>query len=370
MKRLLLLNGAAILAVILFHSSGWGFVAMFAWAQRFLPAGTSLDAQYGSAGYYGLRLIEQFVVFAIPAFLFVSGVFIALVANRRTGIMRWQLVEVRLRHLLIPYVLWTTILFAAGALSGPGGGWRRYVLDLLTGAADPAYYYVPLLCQFYLLAPLLVRLAHRRWRLLLLLTGLLQLGVQLLYYPALLGVDVGALNPYVDRIPKWFFAVRIFWFALGIVAGFHFDALLKRLVAYRWPLLTSAVLLFALGVVEWELMVRASGERWLGHRETLLDSLYGLLFIAAFLGHTSRRVPLSGALAELGGKSYGIYLIHSPVMQIAARTIYHVAPLILAQQILLQPILITAGLVVPLALMSVSSLQRSPVRRYYRYGFG
>jgi hypothetical protein len=33
-KRLLFLNGLATIGLILFHSAGWGFVAMFFWPER------------------------------------------------------------------------------------------------------------------------------------------------------------------------------------------------------------------------------------------------------------------------------------------------------------------------------------------------
>jgi hypothetical protein len=67
-RRLLYLNGLAVLGVILFHASGMGFVAMFAWTHRYLPVTAPNYDQMGSAAYYGLRVIEAIVTFSIPAF--------------------------------------------------------------------------------------------------------------------------------------------------------------------------------------------------------------------------------------------------------------------------------------------------------------
>ena len=78
LRRLLILNGLAIIGVILFHAAGWGFVAIFAWSDRYMPVMETVSDQRGSAPYNALRLVEQLVVFSIPAFLFVSGFFIAL----------------------------------------------------------------------------------------------------------------------------------------------------------------------------------------------------------------------------------------------------------------------------------------------------
>jgi len=55
-------------------------------------------------------------------------------------------------------------------------------------------------------------------------------------------------------------------------------------------------------------------------------------------------------------------------MEFVSRTIYHVAPWILGVQLLFQPIIIVAGLGVPLLLML--TVNKSPARRYYRYLFG
>jgi hypothetical protein len=36
-KRMLYLNGLAVLTVILYHSSAWGFIGMFFWTDRYRP---------------------------------------------------------------------------------------------------------------------------------------------------------------------------------------------------------------------------------------------------------------------------------------------------------------------------------------------
>ena len=74
-RRLPLLNGLAALASVLYHSTSWGFVAMFWWTHRYLAVSVPNFDQLGSLSYYGLRVIEQLIAFAIAAFLFISGFF-------------------------------------------------------------------------------------------------------------------------------------------------------------------------------------------------------------------------------------------------------------------------------------------------------
>lgn len=368
-RRLLQLNGISIIGVILFHAAGWGFVAMFAWSAQYAASvGPAYDPG-GSVAYYVLRLMEQLAVFSIPAFLFVSGYFVAFATGRSQRTVGWNVIGARIKGLLIPYLLWSTLLFALAALQGQVYSPVQYVVGYLTGQANPAYYYVPLLIQFYLLSPLLVPWARKHWRALLIGAGLIQLTVQLLYYPTLFGLATpAALEPLVDTAPKWFFPVRIFWFSFGMVAGFHLAELKALLARIKWLALVTAVVLLPLGMVEWEAILRISGQPLLTHRETLLDSVYSLAVLLAFLAFDKTPLPFAKRLEDLGAKSFGIYLVHSPVMEIVARGLYHVAPWVLAYQILFQPLIIVAGLGVPLLLMAL--VDRSPARKFYKYLFG
>jgi len=103
-------------------------------------------------------------------------------------------------------------------------------------------------------------------------------------------------------------------------------------------------------------------------QETIIDNLYAAMFLLSFLAFSEINLPLRNEVALLGSKSYGIYLVHSPVLEYTARIIYHFAPFILSMQILFQAILWIAGLGIPLLLMAF--VDRSPFRRFYSYLFG
>lgn len=365
-RRLLLLNGVAILAVILFHAAGWGVTSLVFWADRY---GAVPVEQMGTTSYYLLRGIEQLVVFSIPAFLFVSGFFIAFATGRTQQTIGWKVVGFRVRDLIIPYTVWTIIYWIilfleARFLDGRTFSLTQYATMYLTGSTDPAYYYVPLLIQFYLLSPFLVRWAKAHPLSLLFVAAVVQLAVQVQYYPALLGMNV----PYLDVIPKWLFASRIFWFSLGVVAGFHMKPLQERLARQRRGWLIATLVLLPAGIVEWEVMQSLSGQLWLQHRETFLDSVYALAVIFAFLGYYQAKLPAAGWLADLGSKSFGIYLIHTLAMTYTARLVAVRFPVLLAYQIPFLLLMIVVGLGAPLALMAI--VNRTPLRPSYKYIFG
>ena len=213
-RKLLLLNGFSIIGVILYHSVGWGYVAMFSWTHQYLPVVSPNYDQMGGLPYYSMRFVEQLVVFTIPAFLFVSGYFVAFATGKIRPNIGWGTIGARIKKMLIPYLIWSTALFALWFIQGIVFPLQNYLRMLLIGQTNPAFYYVPLLIQFYLLSPIIVPLAKKYWKLLLIITGIIQLAVQFSYYPTILGLEtpIFQLFPY---IPKWFFPTRIFWFLLG-----------------------------------------------------------------------------------------------------------------------------------------------------------
>jgi probable poly-beta-1,6-N-acetyl-D-glucosamine export protein len=366
-RKLLYLNGLAIIGVILFHTAGTGFTAMFAWSHRHLPDSVPVMSQIGSLSYYGLRFFEQLAVFSIPAFLFVSGFFVAVTTGRRETI-DGKSVLARSRSLVIPYLIWTTITLALLMLEGRRYGIADFIRIYLTGSANPVLYFVPLLVQFYLLSPIMVRMARRNWKAFLLLAGLLQIAVQALSYPLFLGLDVSNAAQLPAFVPKWLFLSRIFWFPLGIVAGFHTEGLKAWLDRNRTWLFASILIMLPLGMLEWELYYRLSGLQWLEHRETYLDSLFSLAAVFSVLALDTKRLPRLSTISTLGANSFGIYLVHALVIEYTARILYHIAPAILGYQIILQPLLIIVGLGIPILMMSIAD--RHPIRRGYAYLFG
>ncbi|HZD11473.1 MAG TPA: acyltransferase family protein [Candidatus Binatia bacterium] len=369
-RRFSLLNGLAIVGAVFYHASGWGFTAMFWWTDQYAPVTVPNFAQMGSAGYYALRVVEQLIIFAVPAFLFVSGFFIAFATGRSRPNVEWKLVVARIRSLLVPYLLWSALMFLWLIMQGQRFGPLTMLQMLVTGRTAAPYYFVPLIIQLFLLSPLLVPLARQHWRLLLVVTVVIQLSVRTLIYLSTIGALPSALRPLMPVTASWLFPGHLFWFAWGIITGFNLEGLKRLLARIKWYLLAIVIILFPLGMLEWELILRASPEAWIASRETVLDSFYAAAVILTFLAFHDIPVPYSAQLGELGTKSFGIYLAHAPVLEVTARVVYNLAPFFLAYQFLFQPLLVLIGIGIPLLLMRLVSMEKSPVRIYYQYIFG
>ena len=66
-RRVFLLMGLAIVAVVCNHAAGWGYTAMFWWTDRYRPVTVPNFDQTGTLPYYGLLLLKQLTLFSVPA---------------------------------------------------------------------------------------------------------------------------------------------------------------------------------------------------------------------------------------------------------------------------------------------------------------
>lgn len=357
-KRLFWLNGIAILSVVLNHAVGWGFTALFWWTDRFRAVSVPNYDALGSPAYIILVVIKQLTPFAVPVFLVASGYFIAFAS--RAG-LTWKMVWARIRSLLFPYLVWSAVVLGLEAIFGERFSAVQIGIKLLTGSASPVYYYVPIICQLFLLAPLLTPwIRSAVWKKVLIGAALLQV--------IMLGSNYLCIFGVVSWNVDWLFSNLVFFFALGIALNYHLDEIRAWAQRRRFFWLAALVLFALLAIVETEVYFRRGLGDWRGGVETLAAMLYTLSFLMVFIGFDRFEFPYAGPLGKIGQKAYGIFLIHPIVLMLAAKLIYHVAPWMLGWQGLFQPVLLLLGVVIPLAGMRV--VAGTPLRRAYRYLFG
>jgi peptidoglycan/LPS O-acetylase OafA/YrhL len=303
------------------------------------------------------------IQFAIPTFLFVSGFYIAIATGRNKSTLSWNVVLSRIKFLLIPYLVWFSIISVVLFLDGTKYAPIQYVRLLLTGYIQGPYYFVPMLIQLYLLAPFLVPFAKSNWKLLLILATLLQLLTQILLYFEIFQVSSPFQQFHV--LPIWLSLTRMFWFVLGIVLGFHIQSFKTFLERTRWLFFVLLLLFLLLNTFERHLIFLKDIAIPV---ETTIGSLYALSFIFVILGFSNIKLPLTSQIERIGSKSFGIYLTHASAQQYSAKIIYHIAPWLIGYPIIFTVIIFAIGLAVPNILME--SVRRSPISRYYQFIFG
>lgn len=361
-RNLLCLNGLAILAAVLNHAQSWGFTAMVFWTDRYRAVRVPNFDQLGGTSYFLLNGIAGAISFAIPSFLFITGVFTAIATDRSRATISWRTVYARVKFLFVPYLFWCGIAFAGLLVEGKEYSLPTYMVMVLTGKVRGPYYYVPLLIQLYILSLLIVPLARTHWKALLLSSAAVQLLVQSPFYLKIYGVDGGTIS--LEGLPQWFFLTRMFWFVLGVVVGFRLARFRTAVRGYRsWALGAAApLLLVAVAERDWIFRHRVSVPI-----ETLVGGLYAACVIVAVLVFTGRQ-PGTGWLEKVGSRSFGIYLAHVPVQIYTARIVYHLFPALLGYPVLFAGFIFAFGLLVPLCL--IRFVEGSFARPASRYIFG
>jgi len=368
-RKITLLSGLAILGVVINHASGWGYTALFAWTDRYLPVTVPNYDLFGSSGYYLSLIFLRISSFAVPAFLFTSGAFLAYaLRGSKNGKLSWQMLKNRIGNLLIPYIIWSFIALIYIFMLGDRSSLTNVIQMFFTSGIVGPYYYVPLLVYLILLSPFLVPLAKNHPAILLIVTGAIQFGLSILHTRAAFGMQPSNMNWLLNLTPDWSVPRWIFFYCFGLVAGIFQDSWSNILPRFKWPLLFLTILSAGILIFESDTSFKILG--WDGYNIVSRYSFnfYGLFFIAFFLSINSVPGFITKLLNKLAFKSMGIYLIHFLAMGLAAKFIYRYFPWLLTKQLLFQICLLTIGLGIPLAIMQV--LTKSSLRKYFRFVFG
>jgi peptidoglycan/LPS O-acetylase OafA/YrhL len=364
--------GLAILAVILSHAAGWGQIAMFNWANQVRPGITVPNYDLvGTLDDYILLVLRQVTSFAVPAFLFCSGFFVAFAARSNRGIFTWRMVRVRLVNLLIPYLIWSLVWYALDFVQGDGYPPWEFAGNLVMGMTDGSgsYYFVPLVCQFYLLSPFIMRWARANPRALIAVAAGVQLVAFGFKYLEIFKVSSPAVQLLAWLPTHWLIFLWALYFPLGVVCAVHSERVRQVAARHARALLAALILSLLLAILEPELIYRVLHVEIRFVPLTIPPALYSLVLVFAFVTLEQVKVPYANNLYRLGGKSYGIYLVHLKAMEFTARLIRYFVPALLAFPVtVIMPVTFIVGLTVPLVMMRVVSQTR--LRGAYRYLFG
>lgn len=367
LRKLLILNGIAIIAVVLNHTTYWSDIAMFWWTDRYLPVTVPDYSQWGSTTHITLLEIRGFTAaFAVPTFLFTSGFFIAYAFKGQTSNFISKVIRPRLQNLLIPYTIWSISIFLMEILLGAIFTPLQYLIMLGFGLATPAYYYVFVLVQLFLLSPILAVMARKMPRQLLVIAVLVRIAGSLsrIYFgPVLVHFNELTAGEIV------FFDSNLIFFSVGLIFGFHQNAIKPWLQRYKWGLLLASLPFYFLISSEVSFLQTTIGktDSFLS-QSMFFQPLFATTLIFTFLTFDQIAIPFSSWLIELGKNSFSIYLLHQPAMKLIAKVIYHVAPDILRNQFLFQAVLCASTL--SIAMLFTRMVSRSPARSAYRYLFG
>ena len=340
---------------------------MFWWTDRYRPVAVPNYDLFGSPAYYAVAAIQQLALFSVPAFLFVSGFFVAYAARGQGNDLSWKIVRTRITGLLWPYFIWMMVYLVVEALQGRTYALIEYVRRVLTGDVAGPFYFVPLLGQFYLLSPFIVRWAKNRPVALLSIAVAVQvLGRVLLMY--LQFANQQLLTTVLSN--GWLFIWHAIYFPLGVVLGFRWNAASAVLARLQVGLGDRDLCPGSDEHYGGSMAVPDTGVRgWLANDFRIVWYLCVDLYSRLFRPSPEAKDSLPRLSRVVRGtNSYGIYLVHLLLLGWLARAIQHFIPWLLAQPVLL--VFVLAAVDIALIALFMKAVARSPARKWYRYLFG
>ena len=367
-RRLLYLNGLAVIAAALNHAIYRVLPPMLAAINLSVGGRLGLAERLSYPNLVLLQILDLVAVAAVPIFLFVSGFFIAISTSRSEKTISWKIVSKRIINLAIPYLIWSIVFLVWTLYRQEMYSFTGLVRAFLVEGVIEPYYYIPMLFTFLLISPLLVPWARDRWFALLLVCTALLFSLPVLYYLTILFPDSAVYRNLYEVFRIWRTPASTFWFALGIVVGFHqpeFKRLIQRL---KLMPLIFAILALVLGTFEIHFLGLMTGRVWIQPQFTFSFQVLSLMLLFTYFYFDTVRLPFNSQLNKLGLLSFGIYLIHYPVQVYFVELIQVYMPRVMEFPLVEVVTLVAIGLVIPVLLYEI--VNRTRLRVYSRLIFG
>ncbi len=187
---------------------------------------TALD--HTSVPYYAVMIPWRLSSFVVQGFLFLSGVKLFLHLKEPFDTVTFWCKKIK--TILIPYVLWVLVYYCYFVSRGYFPfSFRAFARYVALGDLVSPFYFIVIIMQFYLLAPLIVRLFRKMKPLpVLILSFILMIVLWQGIAPFLRLTGIKEQFLYSDRL----FTSYLFYFMLGCVVGKYYDAVLTRVRKY------------------------------------------------------------------------------------------------------------------------------------------
>ena len=268
-----------------------------------------LEMPHSRQEFWNIRVASRLSGFVVQGFILLSGVKFFLHYAERIRYGRFYLM--RFLHIVVPYILWVLFYYLYFCYRGEYSfSFKQLGRFILTGEISAQFYFIVILLQFYLLAPLwrwLLRRANPA------VAVLISLMVTILFGQNLSDI-LAVITPnrtylYLDRIfPRYL----LYWTA-GCMIGLHYEAF-QEYLRRRWLSITILFLLCAAGNGWFTVICVDIHPSWMDGIQTLY-CISALLFFYAL---SQIFVRGSGVLLRLlqgiDRASYAIYLVHCLVL--------------------------------------------------------
>lgn len=257
----------------------------------------------GSELYYIVLIVNQLARFSVPAFVFISGVGLALSYKKNTNYFKFEFK--RLSSVIPEYLIWCFIYLYIISNNKNFNTWPSLILS-----GDKAYYhfyFVPMIVKLYILFPILYIATRKKIGLLisfLITTGILTTGH---YY--------NIPNLTLDFYSKRNILFWIFYFSLGIYTSQCLYTYIGKLKRHK--ILVSLLFVICTFFIMMESIRGALQGKPIDYYTTFLRPSiigYSLATIMIIFSLSYRNNLLFKFLKSMSDKSYVMYLAHPSIL--------------------------------------------------------
>ncbi len=302
-----ILRGMAIIGVLIGHSSGVGegFEA------------TSFD-------FIGTVLLRLVINFCVPLFLALSGFFLANKKVEKSKDYK-GFIKKQIPRVLVPYIIWSFLYSMMTFFNG--ADINTIIEKFLTFQSSAPMYFIFLIIQYYLLLPILKKLANNKG---LILSAAISLtcGLLIIYFREYTSIKL----PLV--VFAGFFPTYLVFFVLGLYLRNN------KINLTNHQLIPLVILFYLLSCLEtYILYTKFSNIKTAANPENITSFLYSFFIIIFFFQNV--RDSNNRLMNYFGEISFGIYFSHIIILG-------RIAPSILIR---LWPQIISYGLIRQLSLV-------------------
>lgn len=259
----------------------------------------------GSIQYAVSVSLHRLSSFAVQGFIFLSGVKLFL-SRKDFSLGRFYLG--RLRRVVLPYIAAFSLFFVFFIVTKritPSAGY--FFGELFSGGLVGHFYFVAVICQFYLLIPLWRLIVKKASPILALTVSLILMIIFNSSMPEMLRLIFGVEFKYNARI----FTTYVFYFIAGAFAGANYDCFTAELSRQRRGIYAVFTVVGIADCVNiWLIGTRRAYPSWAENLHVLycISAILALMYAASRI--TSKESRLTSVLTLIERASYNVYLIH------------------------------------------------------------
>lgn len=271
-RKVQILRGLAIIAVVFIHSTPTGFSQV---------------------------VFRPFLNFAVGLFLFLSGM---LSYPKKNSTAK------RLKKVIIPYVIWSLVYTVLYNYKTPLLIPQLMLKNLLIADAAPIMYYIFVYCELTLLIPLIDKLAKSKYKYLGFVIAPLEIIIMRLI-PMIIGME---LNPYILIIRSVSFVGWFTYYYLGYLLG---NGIIKiDFSKVKLYIAFAVAVLIQMLEGYWYFCM---GDSNCGTQLKLSALLSGTIFVLIGYKFINSEKNYQFKLIKLvGDNSFGIYFLHIAIIMI------------------------------------------------------